>query len=278
MASNDMHISDQELLLAADGELTDRRAAQVHKHLASCWGCRSRMADAEATIVDFVRAYRRTLDLQLPPIAGQRAQLRAHLAELASKPGVGSQRWYPYFISLTGIAAICAALFTAVVVGPLAFRHSALESASPGIARLERGVVPDPRLTPGATRTVMIGDVCSMPHEEVVREVSPSVRQRVFQEYGIMNARTSDYEIDYLIAPGLGGTDDIHNLWPQSYRSNIWNASAKDELEEHLHQLVCAHELDLGTAQRAITTNWIAAYRKYFHTDKPLSQNSGVSS
>ena len=50
---SDMHLSDQELLLAADGELPSRRAAQVHAHLTACWDCRARMAEIEATIGDF---------------------------------------------------------------------------------------------------------------------------------------------------------------------------------------------------------------------------------
>ena len=54
-----------------------------------------------------------------------------------------------------------------------------------------------------------------MPHEEVVRDVPSSLRQEVFKEYGIVNPRPEDYEIDYLIAPGLGGAEDIHNLWPE---------------------------------------------------------------
>jgi hypothetical protein len=35
--------------------------------------------------------------------------------------------------------------------------------------------------------------------------------------------------------------------------------------------MVCAGKLDLSTAQREIATDWIAAYKKYFHTDRPLS-------
>jgi hypothetical protein len=41
-------------------------------------------------------------------------------------------------------------------------------------------------------------------------------------------------------------------------------------LEEQLHELVCAGSVDLQTAQKDISTNWIAAYKKYFHTDKPI--------
>jgi hypothetical protein len=100
------------------------------------------------------------------------------------------------------------------------------------------------------------------------------MRQKVFQEYGIMNARANDYEIDYLIAPGLGGAEDLHNLWPQPYTSHTWNASVKDALEERLHQLVCSGNLDLRAAQHDIATDWIAAYKKYFHSETPLSQSS----
>jgi hypothetical protein len=110
-----------------------------------------------------------------------------------------------------------------------------------------------------------------MAHEAVVAEVSTSLRQQVFREYGITSDRGDEYEIDYLIAPGLGGVEDIHNLWPEPSTSPTWNAHVKDGLEEHLHEMVCAGKLDLPTAQRDIATNWIAAYKKYFHTEKPLS-------
>jgi hypothetical protein len=102
-----------------------------------------------------------------------------------------------------------------------------------------------------------------MPHEEVVRDVPSPLRQEVFKEYGIVNPRPDDYEIDYLIAPGLGGTEDIRNLWPEPSTSSAWNARVKDALEERLHQLVCDGRLDLPTAQRAIATDWISAYKKY---------------
>jgi hypothetical protein len=53
---------------------------------------------------------------------------------------------------------------------------------------------------------------------------------------------------------------------------SAWNAHVKDALEERLHQLVCDGELDLPTAQRAIATDWITAYKKYLGTDRYVSQ------
>lgn len=227
---SDMHLSDQEMLLAADGELSTRRAAQVHAHITACWNCRARMAEIEGTIANFARAHRQTLDPQLPPIAGPRALLRAQLAELASKHEASSWRWlFQFAPAMRAAAFICIALFVAGLVGKTILERSTL-----------RGAEPDRSLTPGATRRVAITDVCSMPHEEVVAEVSTSLRQEVFQKYGLANAHPGDYEIDYLIAPGLGGVEDIHNLWPEPYTVRTWNAHVKDALEEHLHQMVCS--------------------------------------
>jgi hypothetical protein len=171
---------------------------------------------------------------------------------------------------------ICVAVFIAAMAGKLFIWHAALHGEISAAIAIERGTVPDRNLTPGATRTVSVGDVCSMPHEEVVRDVPAPLRQEIFQEYGIEAPRGDDYEIDYLIAPGLGGAQDIHNLWPEPYASPAWNARVKDALEEHLHQLVCAGRLDLPTAQRDIATDWIAAYKKYFHTDTPLPLRSDL--
>jgi hypothetical protein len=125
--------------------------------------------------------------------------------------------------------------------------------------------VPSPRLTPGAARTVDRQAICNSPLPKN-RVVPADLRQRVFQAYGIVDADPRKYEVDYLITPALGGADDIRNLWPQPYESTIWNARLKDELEDRLHDLVCGGRLDLAEAQREISTDWIAAYKKYVGT------------
>jgi hypothetical protein len=166
----------------------------------------------------------------------------------------------------------------AVMLSSIFLRRSATRGAASLAGAFERGAIPDRDLTPGATRRVTMSDVCSMPHEEVVGEVSATLRQKVFQEYGILDAHAGDYEVDYLIAPGLGGVEEIHNLWPEPYTSPTWNAHVKDALEEQLHEMVCAGKLDLATAQRDIASDWIAAYKKYFHTDRPLALRSRLES
>jgi hypothetical protein len=275
MADEELHISDQALLRSADGELPRSRARQVRAHLAACWLCRTRLAELEATIADFVHAHRSTLDPQLPPAVGPRALLKSRLNQAAAKSGADPWSRFLQFLFPRGAAAYVAValLFTAAGTA-LLIQHFAPPRSSSASILTEYAAVPNRSLTPGATHAVTISEVCAVAHEDVVRDVPASLRQQVFNEYGIADARSEDYEIDFLIAPRLGGTDDIHNLWPEPYTLSTWNARVKDALEEHLHQMVCQGTLDLRTAQRDVSTDWIAAYKKYFHTERPLATSA----
>lgn len=263
------HISDQELVGSADGELSQRRAAAIEAHLEACWNCRARMQEIQSTITQFARAHRAEFDQQIPPVSGSRALLRARLAEFSSESGSG--RWKGVFqLGWSRVAFVCLPLI-AIGIGISWFRQAPQRPAS---IFFDQEDTPNRSLTPGATRQVTMREVCSVPREQVISDVSVPLRHRVLQEYGILNARPEDYEIDYLIAPRLGGTEDIRNLWPEPYRARPWNAHVKDALEERLHEMVCNGQVDLVTAQRDISTDWIAAYKKYFHTNKPLPLGS----
>jgi hypothetical protein len=277
VTSENVHLSDEELLLCADGELSRRRGAEVRAHLASCWDCRARMAEMEGAIVAFARTYRQDLHPQLPSADGPRALLKAHLAESGARAKARSWRQFFWLDSVSRTAMFAGAALLLVAVGGTCFvqRFASRGENSTAVAN-ELGAVPDLKLTPGATRAVTIGEICSMAHEDVVREVPASLRQQIFREYSIKDARAEDYEIDYLITPGLGGAEDIHNLWPEP-RSLTWNSQVKDALEERLHEMVCAGKLDLPTAQRAIASDWIGAYKSYFHTERPLSEGSKLA-
>ena len=266
------HIPDEDLVRSADGELSSQRAAEVNAHLEACWDCRARMEEIQSTITGFVRAHHSEFDGRLPPAAGPRALLRARLSQLSSEPQL--EWWRRAFqLSLPRVAIVCLPLI-AIVIGFLWVPHSLQRKSISMSALLDAEAAPNRSLTPGMTRQVTISEVCSVPQEEVVGDVSISLRQRVFQEYGIANPRPEDYEIDYLIAPRLGGTEDIRNLWPEPYSTRVWNAHVKDALEERLHEMVCSGQLDLSTAQHDIATDWISAYKKYFHTNKPLPLSS----
>src|SRR5262245_20658505 len=85
MLHEDLHISDEDLILAADGELPRRRIAEIDTHLASCWTCRGRSRDMKAAIANFTRAYHESLHPQLPSSRASRAVLMATLRELAAE-------------------------------------------------------------------------------------------------------------------------------------------------------------------------------------------------
>jgi len=274
MSSKNSHVSDQELLLAADGELPAAQAGQVAAHLAECWTCRVRKGEIEESIHDFVRAYRGNLDPMLPSAAGPRALLVAQLAEQAKANYGWHARLSPFTTLRYASAGLFAALLALVVYfyPPVEFQPTF--RFRPGfVSRPTAGVVPvsfpEPSLTPGVTAGLDRDQVCNaMPPKN--RMVPASLQRRVFEEYGIPGAEPRAYEVDYLITPALGGAEDIRNLWPQSYSSAVWNARVKDALEDRLRDLVCEGQLDLATAQRDISSDWIGAYKKYFQTDKPL--------
>jgi hypothetical protein len=74
---------------------------------------------------------------------------------------------------------------------------------------------------------------------------------------------TRDYEEDHLISLEIGGAPSAEaNLWPEPYNSPE-GARVKDVVEGKLNALVCDHAITLVTAQRAIATNWWAAYLTY---------------
>jgi hypothetical protein len=128
--------------------------------------------------------------------------------------------------------------------------------------------LPRRTLTPGAVLPIAVDELCRTVGVDNDPPVNLTTQQAVFKEYGLPNSSQLGYALDYLITPALGGSDDIRNLWPQP-SSSTWNARVKDQLEDHLHELVCQGKVQLMTAQNEIATDWISAYKRYFNTDKP---------
>ncbi len=127
---------------------------------------------------------------------------------------------------------------------------------------------PNPALTPGAVRPeVTKAMVCS---GNVPADLAAPRAMAVFQRYAISRPSPRTFELDYLIPPDLGGSDAPENLWPQPYANGEWNSKVKDALEDRLRAMVCNGELDLPAAQRELSRDWIAAYKKHFHAEHPL--------
>ncbi len=220
--------------------------------------------EANASALADVARLQHDVAPRIPNGEGPRALLRARLAELAQDTGSAPGRG---LFLRAGLAAAALAVVFLLGASLLQLSRSS-NSIEPDEARL----IPDARLTPGAVvSSTQESTVCSAaPPQE--RLISAALGEKVFEEYGIRHPRPRAYEVDYLIDPELGGSNDIRNLWPEPY-STTWNARVKDALENRLHELVCSGRVSLSTAQQEIATNWIAAYKKYFKTDVPLPEH-----
>ena len=259
------HISDEELVLAMDGELGEPRATLVKRHLARCGECRTRQARCEQAIADYMTVHRATFDLPMAPVEGPAAKLRAALCQEAVQPDAGA--WWRGVWAKATVPVLAGAM--ALLLGPLAI----VVWVAAGRVKAA-GPLPDASLTPGAVRLISTRQVCVIPSTDEGRLAPPPLAAQVFERYRITNPQPRSHEVDYLISPALGGSDNIENLWPVPYADGIWTSRVKDALEDHLRSLVCDGKIDLATAQHEISSNWIAAYQKYFKTSKPFAAHA----
>jgi hypothetical protein len=117
-------------------------------------------------------------------------------------------------------------------------------------------VLPDPACSPGAVLTTDIKTICKVGYTATVRNVSTATKKKVFQEYDIPYSEHSNYEVDHIISLEIGGSNDISNLFPESY--TIHNgARVKDTFENYLHKQVCAGKISITDAQYEISTDWL---------------------
>jgi hypothetical protein len=264
MKYKDSHLSDQQLLLGVEGELSAHDEKIVREHLAGCWKCRARRQELENAIAGFVRVHQQEFEAKLPPVAGPRALLKAQLAQLSASETTG--RSFRLLRRFAWAAALGGLLIPVFLLPRIMMQRQDLKRQQEFVVS-----IPDSRFTPGATLLVNRPAVCAQ--ENVKNKAVPvALRRKVFEQYGISGADPGAYEVDYLVTPALGGSDDIHNLWPHSYSHTVWNARVKDALEDRLREMVCDGSIDLAEAQKEIAANWILAYKKYFHTDQPLAE------
>jgi hypothetical protein len=275
MRKKHAHLSDEEILLFIDRELPSRRRFSVSEHLAECQSCGSRRAELEGTLADFSNIYEDTISSQHAVSVHSRSMLKDRIAESASR---SNQGWPSrVFLNVVSRQLVCAGIALLIVAaGGWTIHQVGLNRMKHHTIEFQALVLPRRTLTPGASRPVRFADLCSQQDLDNDPPVDPSLQQAVFREYGLANSSQAAYELDYLISPALGGSHDIKNLWPQPY-SSVWNARVKDQLEDHLHKLVCERKVQLATAQDQIATDWIAAYKSYFDTDRPRSEPAALA-
>ena len=273
MFTDNPHIADDEFVLALEAELPPRRERDVELHLASCAICRARMEQLKNALATFSHAYLDSQGKRNPLSASSRVALKRRIAGETPEKSPESPRKFATGLGWTAVlaASVLAAISFFVFVR-FSHREPAQETAAE--ARFARPL-PDAQLTPGAVRTVASREVCGSRPDPSKFQIPATLQTKVFQEYGMPNVAPENYEVDYLITPELGGADDIRNLWPEPYADTEWNAHVKDQLENYLRDQVCEGRLNLSTAQRDISVDWVSAYKKYLHSDSPLPSPPG---
>ncbi len=128
----------------------------------------------------------------------------------------------------------------------------------PGVPAVD---MPNLALTPGITLNVGVARICVPGYSTSARDVSDAEKTQVYARYHVTWV-PYQHEVDHLISLELGGSNAIGNLWPEPYAGR-WGARTKDALENRMHDLVCAGQLSLASAQHQEATNWVAAYRRY---------------
>lgn len=151
-----------------------------------------------------------------------------------------------------------------------------ITTAPAGSCHYQNGL-PDPVCTPGDrdsrfTQDNIASTICAPGWSKQVRppaSVTEPIKKERMRAYGI-TAPAWTVELDHEIPIGIGGATSTANLWPQPWDGDA-GAHKKDNLEDRLHDLVCANEVPLAQAQDDIATNWLAAYQKYVGSPSPAA-------
>lgn len=258
------HISDETLLLMMDGELPDHQAAAAMKHLEQCPECRQRRDVFTGLLAEVT-----VLEPQVAPPETAREGLAQRIA-------VTAEARRPAWLHPRLLMKVAAVLLLGV--GALVYRHFSTLPQNPMVSYEDTGPKPNHSITPGSVRNAELSELCIMPDDDLDPVVTPEKKRAVFAAYGLDDRASRAYQVDYLINPQLGGNDEFQNLWPEPYHATVWNAPAKDALETRLHGMVCSGQISLEEAQREIATDWIGAYKKIFHADRPVRVQAAMES
>ena len=245
------HIVDDDLINLVDAEIPRARAIEIEEHLDACTACDRRYRALQAVSIEVVRLAKAP-DTLVASVAAARQRISDTMQARIER----RRAWRAPLV-----LAATAALMFFIVQHESRLLHQALI--------IERGALPVASFTPGLGLPVSTDELCGG-EPRTIPEIPAALRMQVLRDYGMEHVPATEYELDYLITPELGGVADRRNLWPEPYGLRSWNAHAKDVLENRLPRLVCSGEIDLATAQRAIASNWIAAYRKYLTAEPTI--------
>ena len=149
--------------------------------------------------------------------------------------------------------------------------NAVLFLAACSLAAAEHPVLPNPRLTPGATdpavtQATVQNTICRHGYTKTVRNVGEAEKKEVMARYGLPESQLAKVEIDHFISLEIGGSNDAANLWPEYYdpakgQIGYLGARDKDVVETAFHRAICNGTMTLSQAQQRIR-EWPEEYRK----------------
>jgi hypothetical protein len=266
------HVDDHELVLSLAGELPLRRQIRAAKHLHVCAACELRAQQFQSTLDALEESQLPDHDVSERSADSARLRLEDALRHAAASAPPSWWGWRAGTFEWGSLRAAGAALVACALIGVglIAVRALPPRSAADGTW----SALPNASLTPGAVSPLTAVELCNGVRPS--RLVTDAVRRQVLHAYGVEDVSPPAYELDALVTPELGGSTDAANLWPQRYRSPVWNARVKDELERLLPELVCSGRITLAQAQQEIASDWIGAYKRRFNTDVPRGARTAL--
>ena len=151
------HPALHELLGYLDDELSPHARTRVELHVENCVECRAQLDDLSVANAEIVVAHSEPREDGWDGIAQQQAALRARLAEMIASSTPQKQPSLRWTTSL----AYAAALIVLTAIGGF-FLQQRSKGPEQSLA------LPNPSFTPGATRQVSLGELCSVNDDEVV--------------------------------------------------------------------------------------------------------------
>src|SRR5271157_2599637 len=115
---------------------------------------------------------------------------------------------------------------------------------------------PNPSLTPGAELTTDASAICTPGYASSVRNVSTATKKQVYAEYGVSYPQAlGAYEVDHFIPLGIGGSNDLKNLWLEPATPTPC-FHQKDQFENFEHRQVCNGTISVAEAQSRMVSDW----------------------
>ena len=126
--------------------------------------------------------------------------------------------------------------------------------------------IPEEVLNPDVRQDTIKQTICVPGYTASVRPSTTytnGVKQKLMRQQSIAIETVGSYELDHRIPLALGGHPrNINNLMLQPWEGED-GAKKKDRLERALQRLVCASQVMLDEARRAIFFDWQAAFQTY---------------